>query len=626
MSKKFEIACTIYITFCVVATVGAFCAIQAGAAEPQTSGKYYVQVPHVVLPETIQYKHYTDNRGYEVNAGASQHPATYTAFPSYSVPDGTEFRAINQLYYPVSPTATIPQTLETVAQVRADNQIIPTEQQIARNHNPETKLPQELDANASGFADLTNVPKFEMPSSASVAQQDDEPVYLTKINTTPNPIRQVSDASISETADESESAASSIVFLKSQRTALMDDDSSDNFAPLRLSQDTSRQSNWLNRESLFVRPVTYTEVAPTQLGYMQPGAGFQQTQAAPAYSNLYQQNYNYGQQPNLYAASAPNPNYTAATGLNGVWNAYMGAAAPQQMPAQAQQYQSLTQLGGMMPVMSGQPAQMPGYGMPQQMQPAATQQTIGYILLYPQAAQSGVNMQLAGQQGQGTDGASTNDEAATGDNADPNTPNANAMQLQATFIPAQQMPNYPGMSGQPGQFPMPQMQMPNPMAGGMNPYMMNPMMMGGMNPYMMNPMMMGGMNPYMMNPMMMGGMNPYMMNPMMMGGMNPYMMNPMMMGMGGMMPPIIIQMPADSGRRRGGGGLFARMRAARQESQNSYQQASNSLSSLFGQPNQMPAKASYPYGYFGATASPYQSGSFGGYHDMSTQTAHYPGM
>jgi len=98
------------------------------------------------------------------------------------------------------------------------------------------------------------------------------------------------------------------------------------------------------------------------------------------------------------------------------------------------------------------------------------------------------------------------------------------------------------------------------------------------------------------------------------------------------MPPIIIQMPAtDSGRRRVG--LFARLRAAREESQNRTQQAANSLSSLFAQPGQMPqpqaqmpAKASYPYGYFGVTASPYQSGNFGGYHDMSTQTVRYPGM
>ncbi|MCL2623759.1 MAG: hypothetical protein FWD31_08850 [Planctomycetaceae bacterium] len=594
-SEKFGIVC---VFCCVITAITAFSSSLAIAAEPPSAGKYYVQVPHVVLPETIQYKPYTESRGYNVTAGASQRPATYTAFPSFSIPDGTEFRIINQLYYPVSsvaPSYLVSQASGTIAQVSADNQIVPLQRDSAN---------------------LTNVPKFELPPSVGIAQQETEPVYLTKINETKNPILQVnnnvlSDNVLSESADDCESPTNSIVFLKSQRTVPMDKEISDSFAPLRLSQATPRDLSWLDRESAFVRPVTFTDVSPMQLGYIQPGTGLQQAQVAPAYDRLGQLNYSYGQQPyqpNPYGgATTPHPNYTAATGLNSAWNAYFGAASSQQLPA-----------------MTSPPMPMPGYGMQQPMQAATQQQTIGYILLYPQAAQSGVNMQLVGQRGQENDGTNASDEAATGDMTATalNIPNGNAMQLQATFIPAAQMPNFPGQYQQ-----MPQMPMPNPMMmGGMNPSMMHPMMMGGMNPSMMNPMMMGGMNPSMMHPMMMGGMNPSMMHPMMMGGMNPYMMNPMMMmGMGSMMPPIIIQMPADSGRRRGGG-LFARMRAARQELPNSYQQASNSMSALFGQPAQMPAKAAYPYGYFGVTASPSQAGNFGGYHDMSTQTVRYPGM
>ena len=577
MSKKIEKTGVIFVAYFIMAAATLLASSQAIAVEPQTGRQYYVQVPHVVLPETIQYKHFADNRGYEVSAGASQRPATYTPFPSYLIPNGTEFRTINNLYYPISPVAPASLMPETVAQVCADNQIIPTERQITRNGNPETSQQQVLDANSGDFADLMSVPKFELPSLENMPQQEVAPVYLTKLNESNNPIRQVSDTAFSEIAsepdDECDTPSNSIVFLKSRQVIPFDNEFYDEFEPLRLGQAVNRHSAWLERESLFVRPVTFTEVAPpAQLGFMQPGAGFQQAQAAPAYGQQpYQQNA-YG------TAAAPHPNYAAATGLNSVWNSWFGAAAPQQTPAQTQRYQSLTQLGGMMPVMSGQPMPTSGYGMPMQqpMQPAMPQQTIGYILLYPQAAQSGVNMQLAGQ---GNDAA--NDATSTEDNAaaESNTPNWNAMQMQATFIPAQQMSNVPS------QFPMPQM----PPA----------------------------------NPMMMGGMNPYMMNPMMMGGMNPYMMNPMMMGMGGMMPPIIIQMPADSGRRMG---FFARRRAAREESQNRYQQASQSLSSLFAQPSQMPAQAAYPYGYFGVTASPSQAGGFGGYHNMSTQTVQYPGM
>jgi hypothetical protein len=562
------------------------------AWESQNTGKYRVQVPHVVLPETIQYKPYTN--GGHVNT--LQHPATYTAFPSYSLPESMEFRTINNLYYPITPFSQAGTASGTLAKVNADNQIIPTSQKIAK---PDTPDPQQA----------FDVPKFEVPEFATTSPQEFEPIYLTKLNETKNPIRQVSDnipsdsSLIENSSDDFDTPVNSIVFLKSQRVGVSDY-FDDDVVPSRLSLTMSRQADWLERESLFVKPVTFTEVAPpTQLGLMQPNTGFQQAPMLPAYSQLCQQNYHYGQQ-----QFPPNP--------------YGGMFTGQQIPAQSRNFQSLSQLGSIMPAMSGQPQmQMPGYGMAMQQPLQAAmqspmpghagvmqQQTIGYILLYPQAAQSGVNMQLAGQQGQGNDGAQPPGSEET---ADSNAPNLNAMQFQATFIPASQMSPF---AGQPA---MPQM----PMA--------NPMMMGGMNPYMMNPMMMGGMNPYMMNPMMMGGMNPYMMNPMMMGGMNPYMMNPMMMGMGGMMPPIIIQMPAaDSGRRRG---LFARLRAAREESQNRTQQAAGSLSSLFAQPGQMPqgqmpAKAAYPYGYFGVTASPYQSGNFGGYNDMSTQTVRYPGM
>ena len=589
MSKKIEILCVILVSIAAAANIG-FTVTTVVAAEPQVVGKYYIQVPHVVLPETIQYKHFNDRQESGGSVNVSQYPATYTAFPSYSIPESTDFRTISQIYYPVTPTDQVHTASANTASIGADHQFVPQQ---------------------GSLADLTNVPKFEIPLE-SVVQPEAEPVYLTKLNETPNPIRQVSDSTISEPANDV-APANSIVFLKSQHSEPTDSVFDDDFTPSPLNLTTSNHLNWLDRESLFVRPITYNEVAPpTQLGFMQPNTGFQQAQPLSAYGQLCQQNYNYNNSQPQYqqqygATSMPHPSYTAATGLNSAWGAYLGAASQQQMmPAQPQSYQSLTQLGGMMPVMSGQPMSpamtMQSYGMPMQqpMQPAIQQQTIGYILLYPQAAQSGVNMQLVGKQDQGDDESASTAEG--NDAANPNIPNWNNTQLQATFIPTSQIPNY---AGQPA---MSQMSIPNPMmTGGMNPYMMNPMMMGGMNP-----MMMGGMNPYMMNPMM--------------GGMNPYMMNPMMMGMGGMMPPIIIQMPvADSGRRRGGG-LFARIRAARQETQGSPQQASNSLSSLFSQPSQMPAKAAYPYGYFGATSSPYQSAGFGGYHDMSTQTVRYPGM
>ena len=574
MSKKIGVYCFIFgVTLAAIN----FSATEIIAYESSSQGKFIVPVPHVVLPETIQYK---DNT------------AVYTPFPSYSLPEGTEFRTINQLNYPITPVSQDGAFLETVAQVQPDRQIVPTDQKIARNIN-------------GGQA---TVPQFETPSVENMpARADAEPIYLTKIETAKHPIQLVSGHSDNDTAEETPvTPAGSIAFLKSQRGPRSDSD----VAPLQsqellLANDfsTNRSSTWLGRESLWIRPVSYTEsTTPAPLNLMPQKTAFQQAQY---------------QQCGLFGSTQPQANYNSATGLNAVWDAYLGAAATQQpVPMQSAQYNSLAQLGGMMPMMAGQGMPqgmaMPNqsYGMPMQammqmpmQQPAqmpvggVQQQTIGYILLYPQAAQAGVNMQLA-QAGQ-PENQGENAEAE----GETSAQNPTGPQMQAVFVPISQMPNYPG--NQAYQPAMMQAQMPNPTMMGMNPAMMNP--------YMMNPMM-GGMNPYMMNPMM-GGMNPYMMNPM---------MNPMM-GMGGMMPPIIIQMPSgDSKPRRQG--LFARRRAAREDSQNRYQQASSSLGSLFAQqPEYMPAKMAYPYGHFGATSSPYQTGNFGGYHDMRMQVVQYPG-
>ena len=61
-------------------------------------------VPHVVLPETIQYNKTAKNMpGTGYSGVNSPFVATYVAFPSYQVPHSTEFKPIGQSVYPVSP-------------------------------------------------------------------------------------------------------------------------------------------------------------------------------------------------------------------------------------------------------------------------------------------------------------------------------------------------------------------------------------------------------------------------------------------------------------------------------------------------------------------------------------------
>ncbi len=73
-------------------------------------------VPHVVLPETIQYdpvaKSTSSLQSGPGQAGAygnaSPYVATYTAFPSYVLPNNTEMRTVGQSVYPVTPPQAIP--------------------------------------------------------------------------------------------------------------------------------------------------------------------------------------------------------------------------------------------------------------------------------------------------------------------------------------------------------------------------------------------------------------------------------------------------------------------------------------------------------------------------------------
>jgi hypothetical protein len=66
---------------------------------------YHELVPHVVLPETIQYNRVAPKSNTSAPSAGTVSPfvAIYTAFPSYNLPADTEMRQINQLVYPITP-------------------------------------------------------------------------------------------------------------------------------------------------------------------------------------------------------------------------------------------------------------------------------------------------------------------------------------------------------------------------------------------------------------------------------------------------------------------------------------------------------------------------------------------
>jgi len=70
----------------------------------RTPNVLHEMVPHIVLPETVQYNKTAKNLpGAGYTAPHSPYVATYVAYPSYQVPPTTVFRPIGQAVYPVSP-------------------------------------------------------------------------------------------------------------------------------------------------------------------------------------------------------------------------------------------------------------------------------------------------------------------------------------------------------------------------------------------------------------------------------------------------------------------------------------------------------------------------------------------
>ena len=79
-----------------------FSCMIALAGNAQSPGMLYEMVPHVVLPQTIQYKPMPTSLFQPGTYTAyTNYPATYTAFPSYILPYPAEMRSIQQAVYPV---------------------------------------------------------------------------------------------------------------------------------------------------------------------------------------------------------------------------------------------------------------------------------------------------------------------------------------------------------------------------------------------------------------------------------------------------------------------------------------------------------------------------------------------
>ncbi|MDR1958859.1 MAG: hypothetical protein LBQ54_07435 [Planctomycetaceae bacterium] len=527
------------------------------------------------MPQTIQYRPAAfDSSGKMKSGGDSVHySATYTAYPSYQSETPLQFRTIQQVSYPVTPEISPEWTTpEQTAKYWNDNQVVIQHPAWMKQSSKNA----ESEKNTQSERNTDDVTSTQVPNPQ---QNDFDSASATEFRTT----------------IETES----LVFVKSQMKGLTEEEKP---SPLFFSRNVNQVGSeetfstsaedylcgddvspemgwWLNTGDIYTaytaRQVAYNQLAPPT----STGGTLQTAPIAPAYAcglfpygnnsannggtPFQSMGYGYSPQQQGYYASIIPQQVQSPQVIQDAWNTYLNAY-------HSRQY-GIAQVANVPPTMPqmGQFGQMgmsryyPNYAAGSMMP-----QTLGYIVVYPKSA--------------------SEEEMKSGENAAENgaqTDVPQTGQMQAMFVP----------------FDSPQgmgIQASLNHSGGLQQGM--PGMMGGMG------------NPYMMNPWMAGMNHPYMM-------MNPY-MNPMMMGMG--QPQIIIQMPSEQGRqRRGLGGLFARRQNRQNENIPTVSYSNSGVSAAY----RIPAKAAYPYGYFGASPEPFQTGSFGGYHNTQFNRVIYPG-
>jgi len=101
MPKNFQKTLSIGLSGLLVLGISVASTADSAARQPNV---LHEMVPHVVLPETIQYNKTAKNLPGTGYAGVSSpYVATYIAHPSYQVPPTTAFQPVGQSVYPVTP-------------------------------------------------------------------------------------------------------------------------------------------------------------------------------------------------------------------------------------------------------------------------------------------------------------------------------------------------------------------------------------------------------------------------------------------------------------------------------------------------------------------------------------------
>ena len=595
-----------------VLALGLSLALPAFGGEGKKPGKVpnalYEMVPHVVLPESVQYtpsaKSLTHLASRSLNSSpsgvSSPFVATYTAFPSYQLPYGTPMKTVRQTVYPVSP-------------------------KLAPQRLPEAKT--------DDVADVSDELTQTEPKALNAAKET-TPILLAS-NT-----EEVVPAT--PTADTSTEITQTGIFCS---TPTPKTPASWSFSsPLfKVASVPMGNNGFINQMGMHGNgaQVGFNAMGACGMPGMTNGPMMGGVPGGPQFFTL----------PNGFSMMAMPPSH-AGCGLlrcrhtGPQWMILppgpMGTNSPTLAPPADPAALMMMQMQQMQAMQQPQPVTaMTPYGMV----------VVGYRPA-PMAAPAAMNPMMNPMMG-----APMNPYAMQIQQLQQQIhllQQQNALLVQGQFPKqASDGENKDGLAPSDPQVPLPfnpqanlmQQLQPMSMFGGYVPYVPYSQMyaadanqkpaLGDLDAVGLNSMAAG--NPMMMeNPMMMG------MNPMMFGG-NPYMACGMNSGMGafnqgGMsmsdMLMLMMLMKDNQPRRQGLFARFAARRAEARERRNAAQQdVFQQMMQMWATPYmpadtamQMPARNAYPFGYFGAQVGPQNTANYGGFYNLYMGNTSYPGL
>jgi hypothetical protein len=654
MLRKFQKTLSVGLGGLLALGIGIGVANATCPAPGQAPNVLHEMVPHVVLPETIQYNKTVKNApGVGYSGALSPYVATYVAYPSYQVPSTTVFRPVGQSVYPVSPAsppqlpAPQPKTDTESATVTAEN-FVPMESEgedIVLS--PKVNEPIRLASNLEGGAPALPIPNGAIAQTGVFCQHPASPPSAWAFSSPLFKVASVPAGWGGQTGGIVHSSPRGSMQQAGFQPGGMDPAAA-GAGPQGIPYSTFQMGQMQNMEpqvQVLPNGMILLTLPPSH-----SNCGLLRCKSGSAPRTMLLPPAGYGFPGMMPAAPQPQVQPAAMSGAFGAPYMQVAQQSPMMMPQMMPQMQTVPMMAmtPMGPTLVGY-QQVPV--MNPMMNPMMNQMADPMAMMNPQMQQlqqiqqmqmavAVPNPPIAAQVTTEAEGDTLQQPAVIGADAATNpmavvaTPFGYAIQVPADALQGDaaaqlaQMQQALMQSQMPMQMPM---QMPtNPYAGlYATPFGYMAMNQSAGQGFGQPAMMSVGYSPMGMSPM---GYSPM--------GMSPMGMSPMGMPMAGqgMSVSDMLQIMAfiqNNSSKKHRGGLAERLAERRENRRESaanndpFSQLMQAWSTPYVTPDttlKMPSRNAYPYGYFGVQASPVGTANYGGYHNLYYGNATYPGL